>query len=191
MKLIKNYMPSGLPLPYFLNEYKQNYGDINLSQMRITDTNHLFNILKSFLPIEVKIVDGNNRVFLKSLNLVDEWIINCCRQQRYIVPKIMVDVPPNVALPGDLFTPSELPPDVEVGSGDYTPVLISSANSPSEVFIQFKAEHEALEQLMRDLDFYDYADEDQWTVPKQFHCIGLPVAVRYSGICLVIRLICF
>ncbi len=184
-------MPLGLPLNYFLDEYKLNYGAIDLSQIRMTDTNHLFDILRCHLPIEVKIVDGNDRVFIKSQNLVDQWIIECCRQQRYIVPKIMVDVPPDVALPGDLFTPSELPPDVEVGNGEYTPVLISSANSPSEMFIQFKAEHETLEQLMIDLDFYDYADEDQWTVPKQFHCVGLPVAVRYSGIYLVIRLICF
>jgi len=191
MKLVQMNMPLGLPLNYFLDEYKLNYGAIDLTQIRMTDTNQLFDILRCHLPIEVKIVDGNDRVFIKSQNLVDQWIIECCRQQRYIVPKIMVDVPPNVALPGDLFTPSELPPDVEVGSGEYTPVLISSANSPSEVFIQFKAEHEALEQLMRDLDFYDYADEDQWTVPKQFHCVGLPVAVRYSGIYLVIQLICF
>jgi hypothetical protein len=191
MKLIQINMPLGLPLHYFLDEYKLNYGAIDLSQIRMTGTNHLFDILRCHLPIEVKMVDGNDHVFIKSQNLIDQWIIDCCRQQRYIVPKIMVDVPPDVALPGDLFTPSELPPDVEVGNGEYTPVLISSANSPSEVFIQFKAEHEALEQLMIDLEFYDCADEDKWTVPKQFHCVGLPVAVRYSGICLVIRLICF
>ncbi|CAG2175567.1 unnamed protein product [Oppiella nova] len=183
MKLIDAYMPVGIALSQFLNLYNMNYEQIDLRQYRVSDTSDLFQMLRTELPITVKMVDGVTHVFLKPKEEVREWVGDCCRQQRYIIPIVFVDTIANVVLPGDKYTMVTPPGAFEAGNNEYVAAFIASAQSPSEIFIQFKGKeyHSALEKLMDDLEFYDTVPEEVWSLPYEFVTFGMPCIARYPG----------
>jgi hypothetical protein len=131
-------------------------------------------------------IDGTVRAFLKSASEIDEFIINCNKQQRFTFAKTIVsNIPDGVVLPGEQMRDMILPSYVTIGTNDYNAVLIASAKDPSNIWIQFKGEnyHSALEHMMAQLEIYDkLMNLDEWRVPKEFICLNLPVIARFPGI---------
>lgn len=182
VRLIEMNMPAGLLLSQFIDNYNLNYDSIDLSHMKIYDTSHLFDVLETALPIQLQMIEGMKRVFIKSNKDVNEWAVQCCRSQRYIIPIVLADnLPPNVILPGQHFRPTVLPPEFE--TNEYVATYIASLVDPHNIYIQFRgaSHHSALEKMMYDLEFYETADPQLWAVPYEFLCLNFPVVARFPG----------
>ena len=185
LRLIKINTPLGLSLNQFTTLYDHNYESIDctLRQLRLSDVNHLFEVIRSEIPIVIESIDGQKRAFIKSREELSDWIVRQTRLSRFIIPITLVDTPANVILPGETYRPIQLPQRFKPGNYEYVAVYISSAVNPHEIYLQFKGSeyHTALENLMFTLDFYDSAPVEQWAVPYEFLYVGYPIICRYPG----------
>ena len=185
MKLVDSYMPAGIEIDEFLDNYNANYNEeIDLSKYRFTDCYHLFLILAKQVPIYIEKIDKHDRVFMKEQEFIRSWIINCSKTSQISVCTAFFDLPPDIVIPGESYRELELPEHLDPPTTEWGAALITTVVTPKNFFIQLQGNNyrTAINNLMDQLDqFYNSIQADQYKINESLIYVNMPIASLFPG----------